>query len=196
MMGNIIHPGAGILFMKVGTHAQEDLADIIKRKSKEIEETGYGMWGYGGSTCHPSSMVQPFARTFSSRGERIHLCMEPMLSKHDAEPLCAAEYSIDGIRWEEIPKSIEVRGSRYALVIDQLHQESFKLPLNMTRVPIGPSTGRIGSRYISGRVDKACLEILETAELSNDLKPELSERSIGLVAELKEPYAVFLRNYR
>jgi hypothetical protein len=36
--------------MKVGTHAQESLEDIIARKSKEIDDAGYAMWGYGGKT--------------------------------------------------------------------------------------------------------------------------------------------------
>ena len=55
-MSDIIRPGVGILFMKVGTHAQETLADIIA-KDQEIEDTGYAMWGYGGNTCHPRTMV-------------------------------------------------------------------------------------------------------------------------------------------
>ena len=53
-------PGDGILFMKVGVHARESLEDIIERKDKEIRDAGYALWGYGGSTCHPSTMVQPF----------------------------------------------------------------------------------------------------------------------------------------
>lgn len=31
-MSNMLEPGAGLLYMKVGTHAQESLTDIIKRK--------------------------------------------------------------------------------------------------------------------------------------------------------------------
>jgi len=193
-MTGIIKPGAGVLFMKVGTHANEDLADIIKRKSREIEETGYAMWGYGGNTCHPSSMVQPFARDFAGRGRPIHLVMEQMNSNHFAEPLCAAEYSVDGINWTHVPETIQVRGSRYALVINKLRTEEFVLPLDQTRVPVGPSSGRLGSKYISGRVDKACLEILDKPVLVNDQAP--SGRTINLVAELRDPFAVFLRNYR
>ena len=192
-MSDIIHPGAGVLFMKVGTHAQESLADIIARKTREIEAAGFGMWGYGGNTCHPSSMVQPFAERFAGNGEPIHLVMEEMDSRHFAEPLCAAEYSADGRDWKEIPKDIEVRGSRFALVISNLRQAQFELPLDMTKVAVGNSMGRLGSRYISGRVDKACLEVLEAAERTNE---EAKVRPIHLVADLEKPYAVFLRNYR
>lgn len=192
-MNGIIQTGAGVLFMKVGTHANESLDDIIKRKSREIEETGYAMWGYGGNTCHPSSMVQPFAQSFANRGP-IHLVMEQMTSNHFAEPLAAAEYSIDNINWKKIPPTINVLGSRYALMIDKLQATDFMLPLHQTRVPVGPSSGRVGSKYISGRVDKACLELLENPVLLNDQPPV--QKKISLVAELRAPYAVFLRNYR
>ncbi len=181
--------------MKVGTHAHEELVDIIARKRKEIDKVGYTMWGYGGNTCHPSTMVQPFARNFVERKKPIHLVMEEMDSNHFAEPLCAAECSADNINWREIPEDIEVRGSRFALVIRDLQTADFKLPLNQTFVPVGRSSGNLGSRYINGRVDKACLEVLDQPVLVNE-DPTKFERPINLVAEMAEPYAVFLRNYR
>lgn len=193
-MNDYVKPGEGLLFMKIGMHAQESLAEIIARKTEEIRSTGFGMWGYGGNTCHPGSMVQPFAKTFAEKGRIIHLCMEPMDSKHSAPPLCAEEFSVDGVKWERIPDAIQVRGSKYALVIEDLHEENFLLPLDRTRVPVGPSMGRLGSRYISGRVDKACLEVLDAPELRNDAPPR--EIHIGLVARLRAPYAVFLRGER
>jgi hypothetical protein len=192
-MNEILKPGAGLLFMKIGTHANESLADIIARKTEEIRRAGFAMWGYGGNTCHPGSMVQPFARTFAGRGQTIYLCMEEMNSNHFGVGI-AAEYSIDGLSWRDIPKTVEVRGSRYALVIEDLRKKKFTLPLDRTRVPVGPSTGRLGSRYIKGRVDKACLEVLSAAELSNETDPRTID--VGLVAKLKEPYAVFLRGQR
>ena len=192
-MSDLIHPGAGLLFMKVGTHAQESLADIIARKTREIETAGFGMWGYGGNTCHPSSMVQPFADEFAARGEAIHLVMEEMDSKHFAEPLCAAEYSVNGRDWKEIPNEIEVRGSRFALMIKNLREAKTELPLDQTKVAVGISQGRLGSHYIAGRVDKACLEVLDASQQTNEHK---KVRPINLVADLMAPYAVFLRNYR
>ena len=192
-MNQIIQPGAGILFMKIGKHANEDLASIIKRKTKEIDDAGLAMWGYGGSTCHPSSMVQPFAETFAAQGKPIHLVMEAMNSQHFAETASAKEFSVDGVNWQDIPSPINVVGSRYALVIKKLHEEHFTLPLNQTRIPVGRSQGKIGNKYIQGRVDKACLEVMDKPVLSNQ---EVKERPISLVAELYAPYAVFLRGYR
>jgi hypothetical protein len=191
-MSVIIKPGVGLLFMKVGTHAQEDLTTIIARKTKEIEDTGFGMWGYGGNTCHPRSMVQPFAEMFGERGEPIHLVMHEMKSNHFAEPLRANQFSADSINWKDIPNTIHVRGSRYALVIKNLQRQELVLPLSQTKVPIGPSTGRVGSRYLRGQVDKACLEV--TARRENTNEEGATEVKINLVAELTEPYAVFLRN--
>jgi len=194
-MSEIIRPGSGVLFMKVGTHANENLDDIIRRKSKEISDTGYAMWGYGGNTCHPRSMVQSFARSFVERGQPIRLVMEPMQSNHFAEPLAAAEFSVDGLNWQKVPDAIHVLGSRYALTISDLRMEEFDLPLDQTRVPVGPSTGRLGSQYINGRVDKACLEMLSEPVRVNDPQRR-NTRAIKLVADLREPFAVFLRNYR
>jgi hypothetical protein len=192
---NIIQPGAGILFMKVGTHAQETLADIIARKSREIEETGYAMWGYGGNTCHPRTMVQPFAEEFAARELPIHLCMHEMNSRHFAEPLRAREYSADGTIWEPIPETINVTGSRFALVLESLEKDESMLPLSLARVAIGISKGRPASRYIQGQVDKACLEILHSQVTGEDPAAD-RDIKIDLVAKLKSPYAVFLRDHR
>jgi hypothetical protein len=193
-MDQILKPGSGILFMKVGTHARENLDDIIARKTREIEEAGFGMWGYGGNTCHPTSMVQPFAEQFTRSGSKILLCMQPVESRHFATPASAAQYSPDGQNWMDIPPEISVRGSRWALLIEKLRHQEFSLPLNQTRVPIGPSQGKTGTRYLRGQVDKACLEILPAPELTNE--EDAREVSIGLVAELREPFAVFLRGER
>lgn len=190
-MTKIIRPGAGILFMKVGIHAQESLKDIIARKTKEIEKTGYGLWGYGGNTCHPTTMVQPFSEEIHKRNEPIFLVMQEMESNHQADQIRAKEFSSDSVTWEKIPETINVLGSRYALKIKSLREENHVLPLDQTRVAVGNCTGRLGSRYIKGRVDKACLVVLEEPEFSNE---EPVSKKISLVAELAEPYAVFLRD--
>jgi len=190
-MNSIIKPGAGLLFMKVGTHAGEALEDIVRRKRREIEQAGYALWGYGGNTCHPLSMVQPFARAYEMKGSTIFLCMQPMTSRHFAVTERASEMSRDGISWESIPDSINVLGSRYALAIRDLQPTEFDLPLSQARVAIGTSMGRIASRYLTGHVDKACLEIVSgpVSEVADE-----SRIHIGLVAKLVAPYALFVRN--
>jgi hypothetical protein len=187
----ILRPGTGFVFMKVGTHAQETLPDIIARKRREIDEAGYSLWGYGGNTCHPLTKVQPFAQDFVRRDGVIYLLMQPMTSRHFALPERASESSSDGIHWERIPDGINVLGSRYALALGELREEEFELPLSHTRVAIGDSMGLPGDRYISGRVDKGCLEVVaEPHPVSVDDEPPVE---IGLVARLVEPYAVLVR---
>lgn len=186
-MTDLVSEGDSILFMKIGTHANEELSDIIARKKREIADTGYGMWGYGGNTCHPRTMVQPFARGRARPGRPILLCMHPMESHHFAEQVRAEEFSVDGVDWRPVPASINVLGSRYALCIKRLEEVSASLPLAHTRVALGNSKGRAGNDYIKGHVDKACLEVV-----SGDSESE--SVSIGLIAEITEPYAVFLRN--
>jgi hypothetical protein len=190
-MSSIIKPGSRILYMKVGSHASEPLDKILERKIKEIEDEGVAFWGYGGGTCHPTTMVQPFARAIQEQGGPIYLCMQPMESKHFAPSVRAEEFSIDGINWKPIPAGINVKGSRYALVIKDLHSEKLELLLTQTRVALGNSAGAIGSKYISGRVDKACLEIVDSLP-----DPQSGQKSVNidLVAQIVEPYAVFVRN--
>lgn len=177
--------------MKIGCHAQEPLEDIIARKRREIEQAGVCFWGYGGNTCHPERMVQPFARSYERRGSIIYLCMQPMDSHHSADPIRADQFSVDGIAWEDIHPAIKVLGSRFALTITNLREEQFDLPLAKTRVAIGNSEGLIGSKYVRGRVDKACLEVLETADDAAVTEPPAR---ISFVADLVSPYAVYVRN--
>ncbi len=186
-MNDAFEVGDAILFMKVGTHANEPLDSIIERKRREIEHAGLSMWGYGGNTCHPLTMVQPFVAAHVSRHRPIRLCMQPMNSRHFADQIRAEEYSVDGVQWEAIPDAIDVLGSRYALCIRDLQAVDTRLALQDTRVAVGNSRGRSGDAYISGHVDKACLEVVGDGD-EGDSVP------IGLVAELVAPYAVFLRN--
>ncbi len=177
-----IREGEALIFMKVGTHASELLEDIIRRKRKEIADAGFSLWGYGGNTCFPTT-VQAFA---TAAAGPIRLCMQPMTSKHVADRVRADYFSVDRIQWDPIPEPINVIGSRFALCIRSLEDADLSLPLPATRVAVGRSKGRPGDAYLQGHVDKACLEVVEPP--GDDGVP------IGLVAELADPYAVFLKN--
>jgi hypothetical protein len=190
-MSDIIVPGNGILYMKVGTHAGETLDSIIRRKTEEIEKAGFSFWGYGGNTCHPESMVQPFARSYEDRGKPVYLCMQEMESNHFGVSARADAYSVNGITWEVVPEAINVIGSRYALVIKELQKADFDLRLDATKVALGNSMGRSGQKYIQGRVDKACLELVEA---TTDETDRAAVQHIGLVAKLTSPFAVYVRN--
>jgi hypothetical protein len=118
--------------------------------------------------------------------------MNEMNSKHTAPPVAASEYSEDGVDWTAVPKGIEVRGSRFALVLDELEVEEFEVDLNAFEVGLGQSRGKIASEYLKGQNDKGCLIYHEP-----HIPPPPEQRiikQIGLIARVKPPYAVFLRD--
>lgn len=183
---------AGLIYMKVGLHAQEDIEDIIERKRREFNTAGAIFWGYGGSTCHPLTMVQPFAKEAAARGRETLIIMEKMNSKHDAPPEVAKQYSDDGVNWQPIPPGIEVRGSRYALVLDQLQPLEIDVDLRELQVGVGPSRGRAANTYIVGQADKGCFIYVPARDpLEPDRK---ATKHIGVMAKVKAPYAVLVRN--
>jgi len=188
-MSLIIKPNTGLLFMKVGLHAGESFEDILERKKQEYDDAGMIFWGYGGSTCHPTRHVQPFAKMMVEEHGDIYIVMEEIDSHHDPTVILAKEYSEDGVNWKPIPKGIEVRGSRYAVVLEELEEGDLDLDLSHYKVAAGPSTGRIASEYIGGRVDKACITM--AAEQSSGVEPKI--KKIHHHAKIKQPFAVFTR---
>lgn len=189
-MEDIIKPDDALLFMKVGIHARESLDDILARKSKEIDEAGYAMWGYGGRSCYPSPRVQSFGKTFIKSQNKIYLCMQEIVSNHNESPLRANKFSLNKKDWFDIPSPINVLGSDFALVINNLRRVDFPLSLAKTKVAIGDCEGRRGDEYVKGRVDKACLILTEP--LSNHPSADRTV-NISYVAELESPFAVFLQ---
>lgn len=188
-MSEIILPNTGLLFMKVGLHAGESFDDILVRKRREYETAGMIFWGYGGGTCHPTRCVQPFAKMKVEAGQQILIVMEEIDSRHPPTTMVAKEYSEDGVLWKPIPKGIQVRGSRYAVVLGELHEGDLDIDLSDYQVAAGPSTGKQATQYIGGRVDKACLTKLPNR--SPSAAPQV--KKIHHFAELTAPYAVFTR---
>jgi hypothetical protein len=136
-------------------------------------------------------MVQPFVKDVAESGNQVLVVMQKMDPKHSAPPEIAKQYSDDGVDWQPIPKGIEIRGSRYALVLDELRMEEFELNLSELQVGVRPNRGRKGNQYLVNRVDKGCF--LYTPEKSVVLQDQQSTVPIGLVACVKPPYAVLLK---
>ena len=188
-MSLIITPTTGLLFMKVGLHAGETFDDIVRRKQHEYEQAGMIFWGYGGGTCHPTRHVQPFAKIRIEEGDQIYIVMEEINSRHPPTEVVATQYSADGINWEPIPRGIQVRGSRYAVVLGELEAGDLEIDLAQYEVAAGPSTGRPANGYIAGRVDKACLVQAQAPLIGG----EKQVKKITHYAKMKAPYAVFTR---
>lgn len=180
---------SAMIFMKVGRHDGEAFDDIIRRKRHEYERAGMIFWGYGGGTMHPISKVQPFCKMHIDHGEQIRLIMNEIQSDHGFTAAYATEFSRDGETWEPIPEGIRVTGSRYALVLDEIIEGDLDLDLSHYRVGIGPSSGKVASSYISGRVDKGCLERVGLP--NEETTPKIVHSRYQ--ARLKEPFAVMLR---
>jgi hypothetical protein len=178
------------IFMKVGNHAGESFEAILTRKNREREQAGRIFWGYGGTVCHPLMQVQPFARLYAKRNDRIYLFMEPMDSKANPAIEPAKEYSDDGVTWYPLPNGISVLGSRYALVLDKIQPREVGIGIEQYVVGIGPSRGKNAAEYLQGRVDKGCF-----TRTSGACSPSAQQlkRGVKFSAQLLEPYAVLLR---
>ena len=185
----ISHVPEAFVFMKVGNHAGETFEEILARKHEELVRAGMIFWGYGGSACHPLHQVQPFVRIHIKKHGSIYLLMEPVDSRADPDLVPATEYSADGVTWNPIPDGINVTGSRYALVLDEIQPGDLQIQPGDYEVGIGPSRGKSSSAYIQGRVDKACL-----VRSALDTPPQPSDpRHAKYLAKLKDPFSVLVR---
>jgi hypothetical protein len=185
----LTEPNAGLLFMKVGLHAGESFDRILERKRMEYQRAGVIFWGYGGGTCHPVHVVQPFAKMKLEVGQNVYIVMDEIDSHHTPTKILAEEYSVDGIHWKPIPAGVEVRSSRYALVLGELQEDDLNINLSEYEVAVGPSMGKVASDYIRGRVDKVCLTRRQEDSKTEELK------TVHHMAKIVNPYAVFLRNH-
>ena len=187
----VLRPDEPFVFMKVGRHAGEELGEILERKQRELESAGMIFWGYGGGTMHPIDKVQPFIRSRIDQTGPLKLLMQSIISKHPDTAAVATEYSKDGVHWEPVPEGIEVRGSRYALVLGEIEAGGGeKLDLNAYQVGAGPSAGRGAGGYIKGRVDKGLLVPAQGVPQSEGGRIV----TVDYAAQLMEPYAVLLRS--
>lgn len=174
--------------MKVGFHVDESLESIITRKQTEERTHGKIFWGYGGTLCHPVNKVHPFIRETKRRKLRPILVLSVTSSKFVTTRTVAGEYSVNGEIWYPVPPGICVSGSRYAIVCKNLRQFDKEIDLSMYVLATGPKKGISLADYIRSRVDKACAFMCET--------PNVDEKNIikvSYVAEIVEPYAVFVR---
>lgn len=172
-----------VVMMKGGPHAGSGWADIVDWKVKDLRVAGIAFRGYGGSVCHPTRQVQPFAT--AAAGE-VAVAMIPTGSDPGNLPTVASEWSVDGARWEPLPAGVRVTGSKWALVMDELEPCSVSIDLDEYAVAVGASAGRRASEYLRARVDKGCLTRTMPVDSSRPVPVVLRGR-------LTAPWAVFLR---
>lgn len=173
--------------MKYGVHASESVESIIDRKIKEYMLNQKLYWGYGGVICHPKKQIQPFAFENSVQGKKTYLLLTPTKSDFMNNPNRATMFSTNNSDWEYIPNEINILGSKYSVVCGRLNKIDYWLDLNQYEVAIGNSQRKRLSDYLKGRVDKACGRYKPCKKR----KPNLIK--IDYYAEIKEPYAVFVK---
>ena len=92
----------------------------------------------------------------------------------------AEEFSIDGFEWEPVPKDDQsYRISIWALVIKNLQEESLIYRWTLLVLLWAIKWAPLESKYISGRVDKACLGNHTDVDPDQDVFEERED--IGLV---------------
>lgn len=171
-----------VIVMKYGVHAKEEISSIIDRKLQEITENGYCFWGYGGTLLHPLNQVQPFCQD-----EKVYLLLIPTPSSYLGEAKEARYYSTNQKDYKEMPNTIHVLGSKYALVFDQLRRCDMDINLCDYEIGIGNSKGKKLNEYLNGRVDKACAIYVGGSNQEKMVH-------VDYIAELKKPYSVFVKN--
>jgi hypothetical protein len=181
---------SAFVFMKIGNHAGETFKSILRRKNQEYQKTGRIFWGYGGSACHPINQVQPFVKIYEKQNGSIYVLMQEIDSRAHPTLLPADEYSEDGITWKPIPEGINVLGSRYALILDEIKPTDFEINPQEYIIGAGPSQGKVAADYMKGHIDKACL-VRSPEGTQNGSKVKF--KKIKYAAKLLAPYAVLVR---
>ena len=178
--------------MKVGFHVDETWQQIIKRKLVEDRIQNIVFWGYNGTICRPL-IVQEFVAIALEKNVIPKLVLSFTPSKYISKYIKRSkEFSVDGKRWFLLPNNVKVKGSKYAIVCHNLRKEDSWLDLDMYRVACGKRKGTRLSQYIRYRIDKAC------AIYDDSCCHSVGKRVVKItyVADLKEPYAVFIRGFQ
>jgi hypothetical protein len=178
-----------VLFMKIGAHANEPIDDIVKRKKQEERSTGMCWWGYGGTLCHPTTQIAKLAAMAQGANQKVRCVFIGTPSSWAPKQVVRAQgFSVDGKAWSAMPPGVEVRSSRFALVLKEFEQKSSIYYLEEYVVASGPSEGRKVDGYLRGRVDKACAIRRQELSLSGASPIHSEYRAL-----LTFPYAVWLR---
>lgn len=182
---------SAFIFMKVGNHAGETFESILRRKNEEYRKTGRIFWGYGGSACHPLKQARPFVNIWEKQNGSVYVLMQVIDSRAEPDLLPAKEYSWDAGKWEPIPEGINVLGSRYALILDEIKPTDFEIDPKEYVIGMGAKQGKVAEEYMRGHIDKACLVKAESPPPS-DIRSR--RRKIKYAAKLLSPYAVLVRS--
>lgn len=188
-MAHLLEPPA-FVWCIAGPHIGETLVDIVDRKQRDIERFGWCLWAYGGmGNAHPETEVRRLADDYAPNGT-LHLLMPDTGKKYpdngvpftayrttrhsEAQVLPAGMSPVTGGRSSWAFRITSLRWSDDALI----DVARYVAPYSRRGVQPLPE-------YLKGSHGRACAALDPTALGS-------LERRVHVVAELTEPYAVFL----
>lgn len=170
-----------IIVMKVGPHSNMSLDEIIK--SKQDEEIGNGVhyWGYSGVFCRPKQ-VQEFCKNSVSP----KLVLIETKSSYNSDIGFISEYSDDNINYKKFKSPVQLQGAQFSFVAKNIRKyDQFRLDDFV--VVSGKNDGKALREHLKFKVNKCFAKYKGTS----------CDKEINvLVADLVEPYAVWLKEQK
>lgn len=180
--------GFNIIFMVAGPHSGFSLQHIFSVKRTEEFIHGRFFWGYAGTLCHPSK-VNAFVLSCLEAGMGPpKVLLASTSSKYYSLIDRVREYSTSGDIYTALPEDVVLTGCKYAITARNITEVNCEVDLNKYAVATGGKVGKPLGEYIRYRVNKACASLANT-----DLCLPPHYRKLAYVADLVEPYCVFLR---
>ncbi len=199
------------IFMKVGPYGDECLDEILDRKNCELKGSEKMIfWGYGErGPLHPTKQVKRFVELWDEEDTPIEVLMEETTSNpkrgsgYLGTEFCKEQYSKDGENWKKVPSDI-CTDSDHALVLDEIRECPLELDLREFEVGIGDKKGTNATQYLAFRgmkkltgrrrgADKGCLVVAKSPHKGHKVLKNPAFVKIKYRAQLKFPYAVFLK---
>jgi hypothetical protein len=172
-----------------GPHIGETLVDIVERKRRDIERFGWCLWAYGGmGNAHPETEVRRLANDYAE-GQVLPLLMPDTGKKYPDNGVPFTGYqrlrSEDAVDIPDGMSAVTGGASSWAFWITSLEWS------NAASVDVAHYTAPYARRgiqplpeYLKGSHGRACA--------ARGAATGSAERRVHIVAELVEPYAVFL----
>ena len=171
-----------IIVMKVGPHSDMSLDEIIESKNKEEILNNVHYWGYSGVFCRPKQ-VQEFCQNSVLNNHAPKLVLIETKSSYSSDIGFINEYSADNINFEKFKNPVQLQGAQFSFVTKNLRKYD-KFKLDDFVVVGGKNNDKPLSKHLVFRVNKCFGKYVGNSN-SNELNV--------LIADLVEPYAVWLR---
>lgn len=173
------------IVMKVGPHSGMTLAEILETKHEEETVHGVHYWGYSGTACHPSRVIEfiRYVRAFQSMPPVLMLLETS--SKYSSRIGKARSYSVHGGESHGLEEPIQLQGAQYAFVCVNLQRRDLEFSLDSYSVVGGKNDGVPLGEHLRSRVSKAFVRRKYVQSTSHVVR-------LAYTAELVEPYVISL----